>query len=95
MMLSDKVVDSSLIVLGVLQIYSMFLPDVTSIDEKTPEIIREEEIHASIAVVGLAAIACWLTKAWFPGYVAIGTGAAMLFMYEYALRRHCGCGEEE
>ena len=93
--LNDKVVDSSLVILGALQIYSMFLPDVTSVNEKTPEVIRHQEIEASLAVGGLAILAAWLTKSAFPAYVAIGTGVFMVCMYERQLRKGCNCGEGE
>jgi hypothetical protein len=95
-MMNDKVVDGSLVVLGVLQIYSMFLPDITSVPDSDPSIIHHEMKQASIAVIGLAAIACYLTKNLFPAYVAIATGGIMLLMYQRALQQGCSsCPEEE
>jgi uncharacterized membrane protein YbhN (UPF0104 family) len=94
--MNDKVVDGSLVVLGVLQIYSMFLPDVTTVSDSTPEIIHQEMLHASVAVIGLAAVACYLTRNLFPAYVALATSIVMIYMYEQALQRNCGCsGQEE
>jgi hypothetical protein len=94
-MMNDYVVDGSLVVLGVLQIYSMFLPDVTSVPDSTPEVIHQEILHASIAVGALTIVACLLTKNLFPAYVAVATSIVMVYMYESALRRDCGCTAEE
>jgi hypothetical protein len=94
-MMNDYVVDGSLVVLGVLQIYSMFLPDVSSVPNTSPEIIHHEMKQATIAIVGLACVACYLTKNLFPAYVAVATGGVMLLMYERALRADCPCNEQE
>jgi hypothetical protein len=90
-MMNDKVVDSSLVILGALQIYSMFLPELSRVADSDMQEIRTGEIHASVAVFGLALVACYVTKNAFPLWVAGLTAATYVGMVEYKVRQGCGC----
>lgn len=89
--MNDKVVDSSLVILGALQIYSMFLPELSRVADSDQEEIRIGELHATIAVGALALIAAFVTKSAFPFWVAGLTAAAYVGMVEYKVRQGCGC----
>jgi hypothetical protein len=89
--MNDKVVDSSLVILGVLQIYSMFLPELSRVGDSDEQEIRLGEMHGTIAVGALALTACLITKSSFPLWVAGLTAAAYIGMVEYKVRSSCGC----